>query len=281
MADRRVGVIGGGTMGMAIVRGCMASGAVPGPRWVIAEPDAGKRAAAADLGVGTVPTVGALINALAADDAVLVAVKPQSLGEVAGEVRSAGGLGGRGGGGPGRLVISVLAGTTTATLAESLATVRVIRAMPNTPAAVGAGMTAVARGAGATLEDAAFAMELFAGVGEAVELDEALMDGFTAVAGSGPAYVFLLAECLLSAAVRVGVPEASAGRIVAQTIAGAAAQLAQDDPPDPRGRRLAVTSPGGTTAEAVRVFEEAGLEDIVLRAARAARDRGRALAAGG
>jgi pyrroline-5-carboxylate reductase len=175
-------------------------------------------------------------------------------------------------------VLSILAGAPAATVREALGgRARVVRVMPNTPALVGRGMTALAPGPETTADDRAFARAFFGAVGTVIEIDEARMDAFTAVAGSGPAYVFLLAEALAAAGAAAGLDAADALLAARETIAGAGVLLG-GSAEEPAALRRRVTSPGGTTVAALAVFEDAGLREIVARAVLAARDRGAELA---
>lgn len=270
-------------MASAIVRGGLAAGVVDARALAIVEPDASKRAAFEALGVRTFPDAAGICGAggWLADveptpgaGQVLLAVKPQSAWAVAAEVRSAFARNRR-------VVISILAGTHSARLRELLGeAAAVVRVMPNTPARVGRGMSGVALGAGAATGDEAFAVRLFGGVGDVVRIDEELMDAFTAVAGSGPAYVFALAEGMVRGAVEAGFDRELALRIVRGTVAGAGELLARA-PESPGALREAVTSKGGTTAAALEVFSSADLVGTVARAILAARDRGRELGEAG
>jgi pyrroline-5-carboxylate reductase len=204
---------------------------------------------------------------------VLLAVKPQSLVKLAGELRP---LLAR----APRVVISILAGTPTANIAELVGPLPVIRVMPNTPARLRKGMSAMCLGTGsaaASATHATLAHDLFASLGEVVKIDESLMDAFTSLAGSGPAYVFYLAEAMVRAAQEVGFDRITSDRVVRQTIAGAAALLADSHEP-PEALRAAVTSKGGTTEAAIGELQRAGVIDAVVRAIVAGRDRGRELA---
>lgn len=203
---------------------------------------------------------------------IVLAIKPQSLPEVAKEIRSY--FDDRS-----RVVVSVLAGTPGAKIRSLLGDgARVVRAMPNLPAAVKLGCTALCISAGAHAGDDEFAQELFRGVGPTViRIQEDLMDAFTAVAGSGPAYVFHLAEAMTAAAVALGFDHAAADAMVRATIFGSGAML-RADPRSPEAMRLAVTSKGGTTAAATAVLEQKGVHAAMVAAITAARDRGRELA---
>jgi pyrroline-5-carboxylate reductase len=149
---------------------------------------------------------------------------------------------------------------------------RVLRAMPNTPAQVGMAMTAIARGAGATTEDLAHTTRLFSAVGSTCEIREDQIDAAVAAVGSAPAYLFLLAEAQIAAAVRMGIEPETARRMTTQTMLGAATLMATDER-TPHELRTAVTSAGGTTAAAVRVLEAHGFMGAVGEAMDAARAR--------
>lgn len=182
--------------------------------------------------------------------------------------------------GPSRLVVSILAGTTSAAMAAGLGkNARVVRVMPNTPIRIGLGMTALCPGPNAGPDDIERVERLFAAGGKTLRIDEGLMDAFTAVAGSGPAYVFYLADAMLEAAQQLGFDREQALMIVRQTVNGAGALL-NGSPETPRALRQAVTSKGGTTAAATSVFDESGVHDAIVRGVHAARHRGAELARG-
>jgi len=177
--------------------------------------------------------------------------------------------------------VSILAGTPSTKVRAALGDcVRVVRAMPNLAARIGQGATAVCAGAGAREEDAEAPVRLFRGVGPVVVLlEEPLFDAFTALAGSGPAYVCYLAEAMERAAARMGLDAETAGVVVRQVLSGAAGLL-HEPGAGAAGLRAAVTSRGGTTEAAVRVLDEAGVMAAIERAIVAARDRGRELGGG-
>jgi len=197
----------------------------------------------------------------------LVAIKPQVLkGEapmLAGFAQS------------GALMISIAAGTSVEAMAKAWGKkARIIRAMPNTPGAIGAGITGLYAAKGATAADKKRAASLLSALGETVWLaKEELIDSVTAVSGSGPAYLFLMAEALTEAGVAEGLPRAQAEKFARATVAGAGALLAADKSPA-SALREAVTSPGGTTAAALYVLmAEDGLVTLMKRAVQAARKR--------
>jgi len=173
-------------------------------------------------------------------------------------------------------VVSLAAGVELATLEAALPDQPIVRAMPNTPAAVDLGMTALASGVSATEDDMQKARAVLGAVGETIELSEDLLDAVTAVSGTGPAYVFLLAETLIEAAIREGLPHHAAERLVHQTIHGSGELLNQSEQSAFKLRGQ-VTSPGGTTAAAMHKLEAGGFRALIEDAVRAATNRSREL----
>lgn len=273
-------IVGGGHMGQALMRGALDAGVLDPGRVAVLEPERGKRDLFRSWGLETPPNVADLLLWLEdeEDDAqrpgqILLAVKPQSLAEVGAELAPLLGT-------TRRVVISLLAGTPTAAVRTALGGhIAVVRTMPNTPAQIRRATTAIALGEGATPEDAQLATDLFGALGRVVPIQESLMDAFTAVAGSGPAYLFYLAEAMTRAAIEVGFDPDTAAWIVRWTLAGSAALLDMTDQPAAT-LRAAVTSRGGTTAAATKVLDEAGVMDAFVRAITAARDRGREMGGG-
>lgn len=261
--------IGGGNMAQAILLGAIERGAIGAGEVVVADPSDAARGAFEAAGVRAVERASEAVGALGQDGQVLLAVKPQVLDGVAAD------LGGEFDG----VVISILAGAGSSRVSTALRGARVVRAMPNTPARVGRGITAISLGAGVRPGDDALAARLFGAVGEVVRIDESLMDAFTGVAGSGPAYVFLLAEGMARGAEAAGFDARMADRIVRATIAGAAALLESSADVPASELRRRVTSRGGTTAAALEALEDAGMAAALERAVVAARDRGRELGA--
>lgn len=264
---RHLFVIGGGNMGGAIVRGAVKAGVLAPSDVTVIEPDEGKRAALTELGLAGMGGVEVL--ALHAEPTLLIAVKPQVFPTLAGDLAAVHAV-------PG-CVISVMAGVASATIAEALRSPRVIRTMPNLPAMLGAGCTALAPAPGASAGDADFAASLFASVGTVVRLDESLMDAYTALAGSGPAYLFYLAEAMHTAALQMGFSPEDANAAVRQTLRGAAAMLGDSGQSFDR-LRANVTSPGGTTEAAIAALDTERVQAIWGRAILAGRDRAAALA---
>ena len=254
-------IVGGGRMGEALVGGLLASGwAEPGELSVVE-----KVAARRDELTGRFPGV-AVTPAAPMAQGVVVAVKPADVAQACREVASAG-L---------DRALSIAAGVSLATLEGALGAVPVVRAMPNTPALVGAGAAAVAAGTMAGDDDLAWAEEILGAVGAVVRLPEAMLDAVTGLSGSGPAYVFLMAEALVDAGVLVGLPHDVSRRLAIQTLVGSARLLAESGQ-TPQELRAAVTSPGGTTAAGLRVLEASGLRSAVVEAVVAATERSRSL----
>ena len=204
-------------------------------------------------------------------DVIVVAVKPRDVADVlkvlAGEVADD------------QMVVSLAAGVTTQAYEAQLGAVPVVRAMPNTPALVREGVTGIAPGSHAGTAHLEVAREVLGAVGTVRIMEETLMDAVTAVSGTGPAYVFLLAEALTEAAMREGLPRDVAESFVHQTIRGAG-HLLTETAKSPARLRHEVTSPGGTTAAAMHVLEEKGFRAIVEDAVRAAAIRARELGGG-
>lgn len=274
--DAPLAVIGGGNMGSAIVTGVVRAGVLGTSGIAIAEPDAEKRKTFAGQGVLCVADAGEALAWLEQAEPrrgaglVLLAVKPQVLSAVVGALASAGAR-------TPRLVLSILAGVPTSRLENEASGCRVVRAMPNLPAKLGRGCTAMCAGRSATPGDVEASRAILGAVGEVLDVPETLMDAFTAVAGSGPAYLFYLAEAMERGAIDAGFEMADARRIVRATLVGAGAML-EHDTGDPAALRAAVTSPGGTTQAAATLLDRERVSEHVRAAILAARDRGRELA---
>lgn len=261
----RIAVIGGGVMGETLIS-AFRRVLHPEPVIVVAEPRQ-ERAEylARTLSVEIRPTAEAAEGA----DVVVLAVKPGdvlAVAEAIAPVVTAGAL-----------VLSIAAGVRTGDLERRLPGAHVVRAMPNTPARVDRGMTGLSPGSDCPPESLTLARDLMGSVGAVVEVPEALQDAVTAVSGSGPAYVFLLAEAMIDAAQAVGLDPGTADVLVRQTILGAATLLAGSDE-SPETLRVNVTSPNGTTAAALKALEDHALRTALFAAVVAARDRSRELA---
>jgi pyrroline-5-carboxylate reductase len=257
----RLAILGGGFMGGALAEGLIDSG------WsaadlVVAEIREARRAFLEDhLKVATTDDA---LDAARRASSVLFAVKPQDIQPCLEAVAAAFS--------PAKLAISICAGVRTGLLERVLGDVPVIRAMPNTPAAIGQGATAIARGRFAKDDHLATALNILSTVGRVVVVDESQMDAVTAVSGTGPAYIFYLAEALISAAQKEGLSKEQAYVLVYQTFVGAS-ELLSHDPAGPAELRARVTSPGGTTQAAMEYLEQSGWFRTFEEAVHRARER--------
>ena len=258
----RLQVIGGGQMGEALVGGLVASGWATAGEIHVVEPDADRRIELES----SVPGLTCGAEPLNGVDA-LIAVKPHIVAAVCAALTAAG---------VGR-VLSIAAGVRLDTLEEDLgAGAAVVRAMPNTPSLVGEGAAAVAAGTNAGDGDLRWASEILSAVGTVVVVDEPMMDAVTGLSGSGPAYLFLLADALIDAGIAEGLPHETATVLTEQMLIGAATLLRRSDSP-PSALRQNVTSKGGTTAAGIAVFEEADFSGLVAAVVSAASERSREL----
>ncbi|OYV20907.1 MAG: pyrroline-5-carboxylate reductase [Methylococcaceae bacterium NSM2-1] len=264
MNIQKIGFIGGGNMASSLISGLIASGHSPQHLWVSdINPDTLK-ALAENLNINTSASNDAVINEV---DVIVLAVKPQTLSSVAKSVatliqqkKS--------------LVVSIAAGISQRSLSQWIgADVAIVRCMPNTPALVLTGATALHANAKVTAEQRNLAENIMRSVGIALWVkDENELDAVTAVSGSGPAYYFLLMEAMEKAAVELGLSEATARLLVQQTALGAA-KIALESSESPEQLRKRVTSPGGTTQKAIDTFEQGQFTELVSKALHAARDR--------
>jgi pyrroline-5-carboxylate reductase len=256
MNTPRLVIIGGGNMGTAIVGG-LVNGGWDASSITVVELDAAKRATLeSDFGVTT-------SDVIVAGEGALIAVKPGDAASVCAQVSQLGTA----------RVLSIAAAISVQTLQSAAgATTRVVRAMPNTPALVREGVTAICGSDACTEDDFAWAESVLSAVGVVVRVPESQMDAVTAVAGSGPGYVFLIAEALLDAARAQGLPDDVANVLVRQLFRGAGILLA-DSPESPATLRERVTSPNGTTAAGLAVLEDAGIRETMHNVVRAAAAR--------
>jgi len=264
MNIQKIGFIGGGNMASSLLSGLIASGHSPQHLWVSdINPDTLK-ALAENLNVNTSTSNDTVINEV---DVVVLAVKPQTLSSVA---KSAAALIQQ----KKTLVVSIAAGINQHSLSQWLgADTAIVRCMPNTPALVLTGATALHANTRVTAEQRNLAENILRSVGIALWVkDESELDAVTAVSGSGPAYYFLLMEAMEKAALELGLSEVTARLLVQQTALGAA-KIALESPESPEQLRKRVTSPGGTTQRAIETFEQGGFTELVSKALHAARDR--------
>lgn len=257
----KTAILGAGAMGESVLAGLIRAGRPLDSLLVGEKREARARELTEKHGIEVVDNVAAAQQA----DTLVVAVKPQDVASVLGEVASSLRAG--------QVVISLAAGVTIATL-EGLVPegVVVIRVMPNTPALVGEGMSVMSPGSAATDADLAAAEQLLSACGRVLTLPEKQIDAVTAISGSGPAYVFLVAEALIEAGVHLGLARDVATELAVQTLHGSATML-RETGTHPALLREQVTSPGGTTAAALAQLEQHGLRSAFVEATAAARDR--------
>ncbi len=255
-----LGFIGGGNMAEAIVRAALDSGVLSPDQLLIHDPLPARREVFEQLQIRTTDAAEGVVRDAAQ---VMLAVKPQTLPDLAdllGGVRDD------------QVVISILAGKTGRSICDLAGRpLRVVRVMPNTPVLVGQGMAALALGPHAQPGDDDLAFRMFEAGGRAVRVNESQLDAVTAVSGSGPAYLFYLAEAMQQAAIDLGLAD-HAELLVRQTLLGAAALLAQS-PDGAAELRRKVTSPGGTTQAACEHLDAADVSQAIRDAITAARDR--------
>lgn len=266
MIEAKIGMLGAGNMAGALIRGLLVSKAAA-PSQVRASDVRPARLKELSELHGIQTTLDNL-ELVSGSDLVVCAVKPQVLSTALKPVSEA--L-------SGKLLVSIAAGVPTSAIAAAVPSgVRIVRAMPNTPALVLAGMTAIAKGPGATDQDLVLAKQLFDAVGKTVVVDESLMDAVTGLSGSGPAYVMLIIEALSDGGVRAGLPRDVALLLAAQTVLGSA-QLHLETGDHPGKLKDMVTSPGGTTIAGVFALERGSLRHTLMDAVGAATDRAREL----
>jgi pyrroline-5-carboxylate reductase len=265
---RTLVLVGCGKMGTAMLRGWLTAGVAS--RFLVVEPAGMPPGLGSQAEIACYPAAEALPTDLA-PDAVVFAVKPQVVDAVL--------PGYRRWARPGTLFLSIVAGKTLAGLGRHLGTAAIVRTMPNTPAAIGRGITVACANPLVSFDQRQFCDRLLAAIGESAWVeDEALIDAVTAVSGSGPAYVFLLIEALARAGETEGLPSELALRLARSTVAGSG-ELARISEESPAQLRENVTSPGGTTRAALDVLMATdGLEPLIERAVAAAAARSRELA---
>lgn len=264
MKTKTIGFIGGGNMATSLIRGLIASGHSPRQIWVSDTSAELLNAHADRLHVNTARDNATVVNEA---EVVVLAIKPQVLREVALEIAPL--LKHKHG-----LMVSIAAGIGQRSLALWLGgDTAIVRCMPNTPALVLTGATALHANANVNDEQKDLAENILRAVGLTLWVDdEAELDTVTAVSGSGPAYFFLLMEAMEAAALQMGLDERSARLLIQQTALGAA-KIALESADSPAQLRARVTSPGGTTQRAVETFQQGGFEALVSKALHAARDR--------
>jgi pyrroline-5-carboxylate reductase len=270
LASHTIGFIGAGNMAEALIRGLVKGDHVPATKIVASGPRQERLdELRGHYGIDVTTDNREVVQRC---NLIVLAVKPQILDKVLREIGDKLAAG--------TLVVSIAAGVDCATIEQAVADgVRVVRAMPNTCALVGAAATAVSAGTHASPADLATARALFDAVGITVELDEVHLDAVTGLSGSGPAYVFLILEALADAGVKVGLARRNAQRLAAQTVMGSAKMLLETDE-HPGKLKDMVTSPGGTAIAGLHTLEEGGLRTTLINAVETATKRARELGRG-
>lgn len=262
-----VAIIGAGVMGETLLSGLVRGGHDPADLLVVER----RPERAAELAERYAVTVVQDVAAVARADTIALVVKPQDMGDVLAELAPHVAAG--------QLVVSLAAGITTGFMESRLPEgVAVVRVMPNTPALVDEGMAAVSPGGHCDEEHLLRAEAMLAPTGRVVRVPEKQQDAVTAISGSGPAYLFFVVESMIEAGVHLGLPRSTATELVVQTVVGSA-KLLRETGEHPTVLREQVTSPGGTTAAAIRQLEDHKVRAAFITAMEAARDRSRALAA--
>jgi pyrroline-5-carboxylate reductase len=265
MDHPKVAILGAGSLGAILAKGLLRAGWQTSEISLVARRPERVEELERETGISAVMS---LAGGVADSDVVVIAVKPKDMAVVVESISQS--LR------PDQIVVSLAAGVELSTIGEALPDQPVIRAMPNTPAAVDMAMTAISAGPHATPEHIEVVRSIFDAVGATIELSEDLLDAVTAVSGTGPAYVFLLAESLIEAAIREGLPHHAAEKLVHQTIRGSGELLVTSDKSAFRLRGQ-VTSPGGTTAAAMHVLDDGGFRSLMEDAVQAAATRSREL----
>ncbi|MFH0977441.1 MAG: pyrroline-5-carboxylate reductase [Spirochaetota bacterium] len=260
LANMTIGCIGTGNMGSAIIS-CLANN-INKAKIICFDTDKSKlESIKRDTGIRIAESV---IDLVKGSDVLILAVKPDIIGSVLSEIKNVI---------SDKLIISIAAGISTSYINGIIQSPKnIIRVMPNTPAMIGEGMSVISAAKEIDGKLLAVAEEIFSYLGKVVILPEKLMDAVTAVSGSGPAYGFTLIQAMIDGGVKTGLPRDKATILAAQTILGAAKMVLEgkDDPITLRGK---VTSPGGTTIEAVHILERSGFSGIIMDAIDAAKKR--------
>lgn len=264
MNTKKIGFIGGGNMASSLIKGLIASGHPANQLWVSDTNQQTLQSLAANAAINTTTSNNDLVNAV---DVIVLAVKPQILRQVAEAIT-------RELKGHDILVVSIAAGISQESLSQWLGkNVAIVRCMPNTPALVQTGATALHANENVSDEQRDLAENILRAVGISLWVDhESELDAVTAISGSGPAYYFLLMEAMEKTALELGLDEQTARLLVQQTALGAA-KIALEADESPEALRKKVTSPGGTTQQALETFEQGGFSQLVSKALHAARDR--------
>jgi pyrroline-5-carboxylate reductase len=261
-----LGILGGGNMAEAIVKAILDRRVLSASQLIVSDPQQPRRRLFESMGVAATDRNA---DVIAGSEQVMLAVKPQMLPALADDLKRIDA--------ERQVVVSIMAGITCRKLAATAAQpLRIIRVMPNTPLMVGRGMSGLALGPDAKAGDEALSLRIFQAAGEAVVVAESDLDALTAVSGSGPAYLFYLAEAMNQAAIELNLAPQAASLLVRQTLLGAAELLTRSGE-DPAALRKKVTSPGGTTQAAVEHMESHDVRRHIAQAISRAAQRSREL----
>jgi len=254
---KRIGVIGAGIMGQALVRGLLQNSIAPVQIWTTVRTETSRVKAEQALGL---PVRTSFVDLLPDTDVLLLCVKPRAMRKVCQAIGQAGMLP------PDTLVISIAAGIDLETIEQSLGSTNpVVRAMPNTPCQVRSGMTVICRGTHARTEHLRTAQAVFQVVGRCIELDESYMDAVTGLSASGPAFIYLIIEALADGGVKVGLPRDVAMDLVVECVLGAA-QMVRVTKRHPAALRDEVTTPAGCTISGLLTLEDGKIRSVLARA---------------
>ena len=267
MLNKTIGFIGAGQMARALASGFINAKLVKSQDVMASDAHASATAAFAET-VNGATVAGSNSELVIAADVVVLSVKPQNMATVMNDIQPA--INAE------KLVISIAAGCTLATLIDRLGTSRIIRVMPNTPCLIGSGACAFAPGPDATEDDTALTKQLLQSVGYATAVSEPLLDSVTGLSGSGPAYIYQVIEALSDGGVRMGLPRDIATALAANTVKGAAEMVLQTQE-HPAVLKDKVASPGGTTIAGLQALESAGMRSAMIAAVEAATLRSREL----
>ena len=265
--NKRIGFIGSGNMAEAIIKGVIRAEVVS-PKNIVSSDISEYRKRLFSDSFGII-TTSSNLELISQSEIIVLAIKPQGIGFLLKEIAKAVDIS--------KLVISIAAGVTLKYIEDSLkADSRVVRVMPNTPALIGEGVTAISPGSKATKEDLDVARNIFDAVGKTVVVEERYMDAVTGLSGSGPAYVFLIIDALIDAGVKVGLDRDTAKTLAVQTVFGSA-KMVLETGENPAQLRDRVTSPGGTTIAGLHVMEAGRLRSVIIDAVEAAANRSKEL----
>ncbi|MBC8284237.1 MAG: pyrroline-5-carboxylate reductase [Nitrospinae bacterium] len=272
LKNKRIGFIGGGNMAEAIIKGMISSSLIKGTHIFVSEPNKGRQTFLTSE--YKVKVVKDNLDLARKSDVLIVAVKPQIIREVLNDI--AGQVDAK------KLVISVAAGVPISQIEEALSLgkkkkLSVVRTMPNTPAVVQEGVTAITAGKGVSKADLKMSREIFQSVGRTVEVSEDQIDAVTGLSGSGPAYIFMIIEALSDAGVKMGLSRDVANELTVQTVLGSA-MLVRETGTSPGELKNRVTSPGGTTIAGLHALEKGSLRATLMNAVEKATLRSKELA---